>query len=252
MKRLLIASSVFLVIGVLSACSVKEGFQGTQEQVTQVGLLVEQTTQDKESGTHFVVNDKGQKSAVRSLTINLSGNEYLNNKVRTVGLLNQSDNVLEITGLSVEEILPKSPVVAEVSDDVMDATVLEADVPKIDMTMTVYESLPYQFSGQYPSKWYYAGVKGASDSGVLHHYGFSDKVLDGRNEILGLDVLGSVIPAGGNKISFAGKNFDVFEEADFYAVYITLKNKNLRLKGPLDYKELILYMAAAIMPVNKP
>jgi hypothetical protein len=42
------------------------------------------------------------------LTINLSGDEYLSNRVKALGMTNTTDDVFEITGISVEEILSKN------------------------------------------------------------------------------------------------------------------------------------------------
>ena len=401
MKKLLaLLSVVFVVVG-LTACSVKEEFQDGPSETSMSGVLVEQTPSDKESGTHFLVDDAGKKTAVRSLIINLSGNEYLNNKVQALGVLNTTDNVFEITGISVLEILskntkqtkrveykdtdagfklsyfddwkvndaggktviftgplasgaktaatvtisqkpfsyepttnddgsvtsalatyyqqenvgkkfdnsllskigtdrmdalknvdggkvtytlyrsgliydlafvPANPVNSEdentfnkmiadfqfvsmdatVSDTAQDATdpatpalSTSTDLPKLDMDMTSFESLPYQFSGAYPSKWYYAGVKSTSDATILHHYGFSDEA-SGTKEIISLDVLSDGIPKGGTKLSFGGKNFDIFESGDTYTVYTTLKTRNFRIMGPVSYKDLILFMASKI------
>ncbi|MBI5753901.1 hypothetical protein HZA40_02035 [Candidatus Peregrinibacteria bacterium] len=249
MKKLVVALSLLMAVGLFQACSVKEQFSDEPLQVSKTGLLVEQTAKDKESGTHFVVDDKNQKTAARSLTINLSANEYLGNKVTAYGIMNQTDNVLEITGLSVEEILSKN---TKQDKAVEEPTRIDAqiDAPKTAMDMTTFASLPYKFGGKYPSKWYYAGIKSSGDDGVLHHYSFSDKVLDGKNEILALDVLSGSIPVGGDKITFDGKNFVVFEGSATYTVYTTFQDKNFRLAGPSSYKDLILNMAASIGPLE--
>lgn len=405
MKKLLaLLGVVFVIIG-LSACSVNQEFQDGPSLVSMSGVLVEQTASDKESGTHFLIDDAQKKTAVRSLTINLSGDEYLNNKVAATGVMNTSDNVFEITGLTVSSILSKntkqnkpleykstevgikltyfddwkvttakdktvtftaplatgakSPAVVTISQkpfvyepktkadgstdsaleayyaqeykgksvfaktmlskigvDQMDALknilgktnyvlyrsglifnldytpadpskaddentfnkmvadfqfisidpsaaeatssilpidspvlITASDLPKLDMDMTPFESLPYQFKGQYPSKWYYAGVKSMANAEILHHYGFSDEAT-GTKEIISLDVLSDGIPGGGNKLTFGGKNFDVFEKGDTYTVYTTLKTRNFRIMGPSTYKDLILVMAADIDSVD--
>ncbi|MCX6734916.1 MAG: hypothetical protein NTZ25_03315 [Candidatus Peregrinibacteria bacterium] len=404
MKKLLTLLGFVFTVTIFSACSINGQFQDGPSTTSVSGVLSEQTSLDKESGTHFLTDESGKKTAARSLTINLSGDQYLNNKVKAIGLMNTTDDVFEITGLSVEEILSKNtkqnkqieykdtdagfrlsyfddwkaetsadktvtftaplataatkaavikitqfpfayeptprpdgtlipplesyygvenkgkileqsqilkigtdkmdafkavendkttytlyrsgyiyklmftPATPSSPDDentfakmladfqfvAMDATVSATDegaatdavvdapaaLPKLDMDMTTFESLPYQFSGQYPAKWYYTGVKSATDAEILHHYGFSDDA-SGTKELISLDVLSDGIPSGGAKISFSGKSFDVFEKSDKYVVYATLKTRNFRLMGPSAYKDLILFMAASLQSVEK-
>lgn len=404
MKKLLASLGiVFVVIG-FSACSIGDQFQDGPSKNSLTGVLTEQSTSDKESGTHFLTDGSGKKTAARSLTINLSGDEYLNNKVKALGVMNSTDEVFEITGISVEEILSKNtkqnklidykdtdagfrlsyyddwkvetsadkavtftaplatastkaavvkisqfpftfeptlkedgtlstaleayygvenknkifdksqivkvgtdkmdalkkaendtityalyrsgyiyklmftPATPSMTDDentfnkmiadfqfvAMDDSVsateeasktdevadTTAELPKIDMNMTPFESLPYQFSGQYPSKWYYAGVRNTTDSTILHHYGFSDEA-SGTKELISLDVLSNGIPKGGTKLNFGGKNLDVFEQNNTYTVYTTLETRNFRLMGPSTYKDLILFMASNLQTVAK-
>lgn len=402
MKKILkLIGTVFVVMG-LSACGLGNGFQNGPSTDSVVGILNEQTSIDKESGTHFLVDESGKKTAVRSLTINLSGDEYLNNKVKALGMTNTTDDVFEITGISVEEILSKNtkqnkPVeykdtdagfrmtyfddwevettaentvvftaplalnaksaavvtvsqeqfvydpeanaegivtppleayfsalnngktidksqILKIGADKMDAlkktengktsytlyrsgliyhldftpaSPVEADdestfnkmiadfqfismdeeednllpgsqaekvrdieeVSKIDMDMTTFESLPYQFSGQYPAKWYYSGVKSTTDSTILHHYGFSDDASSTK-ELISLDVLANGIPSGGSKLTVNGKSLDIFDGAN-YTVYTTLKTRNFRISGPRAYKDLILYMSTNLLSVEK-
>lgn len=402
MKKILkLFGTVFVVIG-LSACGLGNGFQDGPSTNSVVGILNEQTSIDKESGTHFLVDESGKKTAVRSLTINLSGDEYLSNRVKALGMTNTTDDVFEITGISVEEILSKNtkqnkPVeykdtdagfrmtyfdnwevettaentvvftaplatnaksaavvtvsqeqfvydpeanaegnvtppleayfatlnngktldksqILKIGADKMDAlkktengktsytlyrsgliyhltftsaSPVEADdestfnkmiadfqfismdeeednllpgsqaekirdaeeVSKIDMDMTTFESLPYQFSGQYPAKWYYSGVKSTTDSTILHHYGFSDEASTTK-ELISLDVLANGIPSGGRKLVVNGKNLDIFDGVS-YTVYTTLKARNFRISGPSAYKDLIQYMATNLLSVEK-
>lgn len=404
MKKLLASLGIIFVVVGFSACSIKDQFQDGPSQTSLSGVLTEQTPRDKESGTHFLTDDSGKKTAARSLTINLSGDEYLNNKVKALGVMNSTDEVFEITGISVEEILSKNtkqnklveykdtdagfrlsyyddwevetaadntviftaplptgttkaavvkvaqtpflfenelrsdgtlsspleiyygtenngkildksqiikigvdkmdalkkaengtityilyrsgyiykliftPATPALADDentfskmiadfqfvAMDDTVsatedsasdeelakTSAVMPKIDMSMTPFESLPYQFGGQYPSKWYYAGAKSTTDSAILHHYGFSDEA-SGTKELISLDVLSNGIPSGGAKLDFGGKTLDVFEQNSTYTVYTTLKTRNFRLRGPSTYKDLILFMASNLQTVEK-
>lgn len=401
MKKILLSLVVVFTITLLSACGLKENFQSDSSLSSIGGVLAEQAQVDKESGTHFLIDETGKKVAVRSLTINLSGDEYLSNKVKALGMMNTSDNVFEITGITVEEILSKntkqnklveykdtdagfslsyfddwesaisedksvvftsplatgaksaavvtiaqkpfaydpkmkedgtlisaleiyyeqenegkvfdknllskigvdqmdalkntasgktsytlyrSGLIYEVSfvpadpvnpDDELsfnkmiadfrfisldsedaeepelplDTAAVTSNLPKVSMDMTGFESLPYQFSGQYPAKWYYAGVKSSSD-GSLHHYGFSDDVANTK-EIIGLDVLSNGIPGGSTKLSFNGKDLDVFETGSTYTVYTTLNARNFRITGPVEHKDLILVMAANLFSIEK-
>lgn len=105
MKKILGFLGVVFLLLILSACGVKNAFKADPNLESLTGLLVEQKTADKENGTHFLINENNEKIAVRSLTINLSGDEYLNNKVQAMAMLNDTDEVYEITGLSVVEIL---------------------------------------------------------------------------------------------------------------------------------------------------
>lgn len=105
MKKILGFLGVVFLLLILSACGVKNAFKADPNLESLTGLLVEQKTADKENGTHFLINENNEKIAVRSLIINLSGNEYLNNKVQAMAMLNDTDEVYEITGLSVVEIL---------------------------------------------------------------------------------------------------------------------------------------------------
>lgn len=401
MKKILLSLVVVFTITLLSACGLKENFQSDSSLSSIAGVLSEQTQGDKESGTHFLIDETSKKVAVRSLTINLSGDEYLSNKVKALGMMNTSDNVFEITGITVEEILSKntkqnklveykdtdagfslsyfddwesaisedksvvftsplatgaksaavvtiaqkpfaydpkmkedgtlisaleiyyeqanegkvfdknllskigvdqmdalkntvsgktsytlyrSGLIYEVSfvpadpvntDDELsfnkmiadfrfisldaedaeepelplDTATVTSSLPKVSMDMTGFESLPYQFSGQYPAKWYYAGIKSSSD-GSLHHYGFSDDVANTK-EIIGLDVLSNGIPGGSTKLSFNGKDLDVFETGSTYTVYTTLNARNFRVTGPVEHKDLILVMAANLFSIEK-
>lgn len=105
MKKILGFLGVVFLLLIFSACGVKNAFKTDPNLESLTGLLVEQKTADKENGTHFLINENNEKIAIRSLTINLSGDEYLNNKVQAVAMLNDTDEVYEITGLSVVEIL---------------------------------------------------------------------------------------------------------------------------------------------------
>lgn len=105
MRKVLRVSSLFFALFLLSGCGVDDALKADPDLQSLSGLLVEQKTTDSENGTHFISDESNEKFPVRSLTINLSSNEYLNNKVQAMAMLNNADDVYEITGLSVIEIL---------------------------------------------------------------------------------------------------------------------------------------------------
>lgn len=401
MKKILGIVSVFFALMMFSACGVKDGFKSDPDLKSLTGLLVEQKTTDKENGTHFLIDENNEKIAIRSLTINLSSDEYLNNKIQATALLDDADNVYEITGISVLEILSDKttqhklveyknteegfklkyfddwnvdnsksgdvvfraplktgsktsaeiiieqipfsyePKVAEngssdspleayfeslgqkieqnqfnkIGIDAMDAVKLskddfityhlyrsgiiykitfipadpinntdenifnemlaefqfipfggeemlneengndgdslelESDLPVLNMELTSFESLPYFFSGKYPAKWYYAGVRVNKD-GVLHHYGFSNETINETNEIVSLDVLAGSIP-NGTKMALDGKEFVTVISTNEYIIYTTVNGQNYRISGPKEYEDLILVMAASIEQIER-
>lgn len=401
MKKALRVLSLLFGLLMLSGCGVDDALKADPDLQSLSGLLVEQKTTDNENGTHFILDENNEKFSVRSLTINLSGDEYLNNKVQAMAMLNYADDVYEITGLSVLEILsdktsqkklieykdteagfklkyiddwkvsnskmgdvifeapppidsktpakvtieqipftyvPKiaedgsggSPLTAyfvsvkeeveqnqfnKIGVDSMDAVKFskngfvtyylyrsgiiykitfipadpvssndenlfnqmmaefqfiafdaydaegdsgdedavanpdESDLPKLDMELTTFESLPYSFGGKYPSKWYYAGVK-TSKNGVLHHYGFSNETVDDKNEIIGLDVLSGSIPDG-TKIILDGKELVTVSSSNKYVVYVSVSGQNYMISGFKEYEDLILVMAANIVEIER-
>lgn len=105
MKKSLLALLVIPMVLALEGCGIEDNFKADPDLKSLTGLLIEQKTTDKEGGTHFLKDASGINVPVRSLTINLSGDEYLNNRVQAVAMLDDADNVYEITGLSVLEIL---------------------------------------------------------------------------------------------------------------------------------------------------
>lgn len=393
MKKILIFSSAFLGIFLLTACGLKDQFVQEPDLISMTGILSEQKNVDKENGTHFLTNETGEKKALRSVIINLSGDEYLNNKVQVMGFTNEDDNVFEVTGISVLEIFSEktkqnklidyknteagfqlkyyddwkvdeqkngnvvfiaplkdtatkastviiqqysfeyTPETSEdalsayykkttgnelksnminkigvdqidaiknVTDDGVDYTLYRSgfvyqviftqadpvnsddekvfnqmitefrfiafdaadsgdidevsenapadDLPKLDMELTSFESLPYKFKGKYPAKWYYAGKK-SKENDVLHHYGFSDEAVTDDNEIITLDVLADSVPKG-KKLSVSGKDLVEVQSGNTYIIYVTVGGQNYRMKGPKEYENLILNMAVAIEAVS--
>lgn len=405
MKKIFLVVLIVTIIGTLfSACSVEEQFQDEPDLTSLTGILAEQNNSDKESGSHFLIDEEGEKIPVRSLAINLSSVRYLNNRVEVFGFMNKEDDVFEITGISVVELLSDereelsefkeyenselgfkikyydswtlsatdngvtffapqnseeittdldkvtisqetfdySPTVSEdgnsdsalsayikqnrpeindinplmnkIGVDKLDAVKIEQkngnieyflyrfgliykiefipanqssdnkevfaemlasfrfvvfddlgheeigatgdnntseasneDLPVLDLNLTTFESLPYHFSGKYPSSWYYAGSKGV-ETNVLHHYSFSDESLTSDNEIISLDVISSSIPSG-KKLTLGEKEFIVVESGGKYTVYLTVDGRNYKVSGDEDFEDLIVVMADSISAI---
>lgn len=106
MKKLVLLISIVFAI-FLSACFAEEAFIAEPELTSLTGILREQTSADSVPGTHIlsVVDDGGADTPLRSLSLNLSGSNYLDNKVQVIGFLNEDDLVFEVTGISVVEAL---------------------------------------------------------------------------------------------------------------------------------------------------
>lgn len=119
----------------------------------------------------------------------------------------------------------------------------------LDMEMSSYESLHYFFRGQYPDDWYYAGST-SSDPIIVHHYGFSDEVVSGDNEIISVDLVQISVPAG-NNISKNGQEYTVSQVGGQYIVYTKIGTQTFRVKGDAGYKDLILFMAQSIDSTDK-
>jgi hypothetical protein len=105
MKRLVLILSVIL-IGV-SGCGVTDVFKDEPELTSLTGILEEQVTSDTDvKGTHLLITESEDEGIpLRSLSINLSTNNYLGNKIQVIGFMNEEDGVFEVTGVSVIEAL---------------------------------------------------------------------------------------------------------------------------------------------------
>lgn len=395
MKKISLIVLAIAVVGIMfSACNVEEQFQDEPDLSSLTGILAEQNNSDKEAGSHFLIDEEGEKIPVRSLAINLSSVRYLNNRVEVFGFINKEDDVFEITGISVVELLSDereelsefkeyenpdlgfkikyydswtvsttdnsltffapqndkvtisqqafdySPTIAEdgssdsalsaylkqnrpdvvditplmnkIGVDQLDAVKIEqkngnveyflyrfgliykiefvpanqssenkevfaemlqefrftvfddlgheettdetsglsnANLPVLDIDLTTFESLPYHFSGKYPASWYYAGEAG-KESGVLHHYGFSDESLTSDNELISLDVISNSIPSG-QKLTLGEKKFTVSKSGGKYTLYLTVGDRNYKVSGDDDYENLIVVMADSITAIKE-
>lgn len=92
----------FVALFVLSACGnpIDENFRDEPVEEKLSGVLLEQTSTDPESGSHFLEKEDGAKVPLRSLVINLSRSNYLGNKVEIVGLFDK-EKVFQVNGISV-------------------------------------------------------------------------------------------------------------------------------------------------------
>lgn len=102
MKRILATS---LLVLFLSSCGLNGNFKDEADMVSFDGILEEQAVSDSLPGSHRLIVDDGSTILLRSLSINLSGSQYLNNEVEVTGVMNSDDDVLEVTGISVLEVL---------------------------------------------------------------------------------------------------------------------------------------------------
>ncbi len=129
MKKIIALLCVSLVF---YGCSLSDTFKDDPEFTAVTGVLTSQKANDDYAGTHLLTDEEGKVTAVRSLSINLDSKEYLNNEVEALGVLNESDAVFEITGVSVVEVL---------SD--------EKDVGK----KTTYKNTEFGFQFEYYDSW---------------------------------------------------------------------------------------------------
>lgn len=107
MKKYFIVFNVALATVFFGGCSGEDAFKDEGELITKIGILNEQETTDKVPGTHILETSSSEKTYLRSVSLNLSDNQYLGNRVTVVGVMNDEDNVFEVTGVSVLEVLVK-------------------------------------------------------------------------------------------------------------------------------------------------
>ena len=92
-----------------TSCSLDSIFKKNPDVKSLTGLLVEQQMNDEYAGSHLLIDEKGEVvSTLRSLSINLSGDNYLNNRVQVMGEINIDDDVFEIDGISILEVIDPS------------------------------------------------------------------------------------------------------------------------------------------------
>lgn len=102
MKKILLAIFVVFTLVSFSGCNLfaKEG-----SAQTLTGVLSEQSYGDQYNGTHLVTDDDGNIFAVNSVVLNLSSSEYVGNKVKVQVEYDEKNDLYNIVGVSVLEVL---------------------------------------------------------------------------------------------------------------------------------------------------
>lgn len=269
MKKILLTVMAAILLAFAGGCTSKpetDFIKDEAEITTESGVLTVQDSTNSRMGTHLITKTDGSVIPARSLSVNLSNKRYLENKVEASGVLNTEDNVFEITGISVLEIILKDDSEAGTEEDTTDSIDSEISIdgsvdelktdeasadesetpPALDAELTSFESLPYSFRGAYPKSWYYAGSL-SSTTGVLHHYGFSTEPIEESNEIISLEVIdASLMVSSGSKMSVSGHQLIVVSSGATYTVYTTVDDRSYKISGPVEYKDLIVNMASSI------
>lgn len=99
---------LILVIPLFSSCSLFGDSSNSSNDGSLTGVLIEQKADDEFEGTHLLVVDDGTQLPLKSLTLDLSGPKYLNNKVLLSG--EYDGDIFSVAGLSVLEILSDADV----------------------------------------------------------------------------------------------------------------------------------------------
>ncbi len=105
LKYLKKISLVSFVLLAFSACGLEDAFKDDAETTDITGVIMEQEISDTRPGTHIVVLDSGDEIAIRSLAFNLYDSEYTGNKVKIMGVMSDDEEVFEVTGISVVDVL---------------------------------------------------------------------------------------------------------------------------------------------------
>lgn len=115
-KFTIIFAIISLSAFALSGCFLKNRFDEKPPVSFLQGILEEQKPNDDFSGSHVITDRREEKTALRSLSINLSKEEYLGNMVQVSGFLNEEDNVFEVSGISVLDYINDYDPDAEFTD----------------------------------------------------------------------------------------------------------------------------------------
>ena len=106
-KKIFIFSMVLVSSILLFGCNVSSFFKDDANVTTKVGVLKDKHSDSTAGGSHILVDEKNDITPLRSLVLNLGSSEYLNNKVQVMGFMNTKDDVFEVSGVSVMEVLSK-------------------------------------------------------------------------------------------------------------------------------------------------
>jgi len=131
-KKIFIVSFLLISSFLFYGCNVTSFFKDDADVVTKVGILNDKPSNSTVGGTHILVDDKNNVTPLRSLVLNLGSNEYLNNKVQLMGFMNTKDDVFEVSGVSVLEVLSKD---------------------KNDKNLVSYKNTDLGFEMNYPKDW---------------------------------------------------------------------------------------------------
>ncbi|MFA6992448.1 MAG: hypothetical protein WC269_04185 [Candidatus Gracilibacteria bacterium] len=102
MKKVLILSLTILLF--LSGCNF---FRSNPLPTSLEGVLTEQSATNDLKGTHLLTSDSGELTSLNSISLNLSAPEYLDNKVKVTGVMNEDTGIFEVKGIAVLERLSK-------------------------------------------------------------------------------------------------------------------------------------------------
>lgn len=106
MKKLLsFTISVFTLFLFTGCGSGMDNFKDEAEITNLSGLLEEKDASDDFNGSYKLTLEDDEIIPLRSLTIKLGSKQYLNNKVTVSGVMNENDEVFEVTGVMVNEVL---------------------------------------------------------------------------------------------------------------------------------------------------
>lgn len=116
MKKLFLIFTLLTAVVIFSACALTDLLDGNKlDKTSFTGILTEQSGTDDLAGSH-IITDGSDVTPLRSLTMNLSSSDYLNNKVTVTGKFNLTDNVFEVTGITVNEVLSEKTLDAGFKD----------------------------------------------------------------------------------------------------------------------------------------
>ncbi len=107
MKKYFIFMGLCILSMSLTACGVDNFSKDEPDTVSKQGILLSQRTGDDYLGTHLLNVNNGDVVPLRSVTINLSDSNYLENEVEVLGFTDENDDVFQVTGVRVLEILTK-------------------------------------------------------------------------------------------------------------------------------------------------